>query len=82
MKTAYREFADRVGETKAPRGSKRELILEAIGRHTGDFTMAELERDCPGVSREMIRRVLREERVKGQVACVGRGPAARWAERR
>ena len=52
------------------------------GRHTSDFTMVELERDCPGVSREMIRRVLREERAKGQIACVGRGPAARWSGRR
>jgi len=82
MKAAYREFAERVGETKAPRGSKRELVLEAIERRTGDFTMVELERDSPGVSREMIRRVLREERAKGRVACAGRGPAARWSKKR
>jgi Fic family protein len=82
MKTAYRDFAERVGETKAPRGSKRELVLEAIGRHEGAFTIAELERECPGVSREMIRRVLREERMAGKVACVGRGPAARWSRKR
>lgn len=82
MKAAYQEFAERVGETRAPRGSKRELVLEAIGGHKGDFTMAELERECPGVSREMIRRVLREERTKGQVTCEGRGPAARWSRKR
>jgi Fic family protein len=81
MKTAYQEFAERVGETKAPRGSKRSLVLEAIGRRTGGFAMAELERDCPGVSREMIRRVLREERARGNVSCEGRGPAARWSKK-
>lgn len=75
---AYREFAERVGDIKAPRGSKRDLILAAIKPYRGDFAIAELERDCPGVSREMIRRVLREERAKGRIACQGRGPAARW----
>lgn len=82
MKAAYREFSERVGESKAPRGSKRELVQSAIARHQGGFTIAELERACPGVSRDMIRRVLREERAKGRVACEGRGPAARWSRKR
>ncbi|QTQ33840.1 Uncharacterized protein pbN1_38550 [Aromatoleum bremense] len=32
MKTAYREFSERVGEVKAPRGAKRDQVVAAIAR--------------------------------------------------
>ena len=82
LKTAYREFAERVGEVKAPRGAKRDLVLAGIdrlaARSSGRFTLSELEQTCPGVSRDMVRRVLREQQAVGAVECQGRGPAARW----
>jgi hypothetical protein len=78
LKLAYREFAERVGEVKAPRGSKTDLVLAAINRFTDEFTLSQLEQTCPGVSRDMIRRVLREQQSAKNVACQGRGPAARW----
>ena len=81
LKTAYREFAERVGEVSAPRGSKRELVLAALARIAGEFTVAELERACPGVSRDMIRLVLRERQAQGMLVCEGRGPAARWRKK-
>lgn len=80
VKTAYREFVERVGETSEPRGAKTRLVLEAIGKVTGPFSLADLERACPGVSRDMIRRVLNTQ--KGQtVDCIGRGPGALWQRR-
>lgn len=78
LKLAYREFAERVGEVKAPRGSKTDLVLAAIARFTSEFTVSQLEQACPGVSRDMIRRVLREQQSAKLVECQGRGPAARW----
>ncbi|TAJ81456.1 MAG: hypothetical protein EPO42_02255 [Gallionellaceae bacterium] len=78
LKLAYREFAERVGEVKAPRGSKTDLVLAAIGRLTDEFTVAQLEQTCHGVSKDMIRRVLREQQSAMMVECQGRGPAARW----
>ncbi len=78
LKMAYREFAERVGETKAPRGSKTDLVLAAINRYAGEFTVSQLEQACPGVSRDMIRRVLREQQSANVIECQGRGPAARW----
>ena len=78
LKLAYREFAERVGDVKAPRGSKTDLILAALNRFTDEFTVTQLEQACPGVSREMIRRVLREQQSEKIVECQGRGPAARW----
>ncbi len=81
FKMAYREFAERVGEVKAPRGSKTDWVLAAINRFPGEFTISQVEQACPGVSREMVRRVLQAQQVAGAVECQGRGPAARWKKR-
>jgi Fic family protein len=78
LKMAYRGFAERVGEIRAPRGSKTDLVLAAINRFAGEFTVAQVEQSCPGVSRDMVRRVLRAQQNANAVACEGRGPAARW----
>ena len=81
LKLAYREFAERVGETKAPRGSKTDLVLAAINRFAGEFTVSQLEQACHGVSRDMIRRVLRAQQNASVIECQGRGPAARWKKK-
>lgn len=56
--------------------------MAALARVPAEFTIAELERACPGVSRDMIRTVLREQQAEGGLSCVGRGPAARWLKKR
>ncbi len=81
LKTAYKEFAERVGDIKAPRGAKTDQIVTAIGRFVGEFTVSQLEQACPGISRDMIRRVLREQQAAGAIECQGRGPAARWRKK-
>lgn len=81
LKTAYREFEGRVGELKTPKGTKTELIHLAVNAFTRPFTLAELERKCPQVSRDMVRKVLREMQEKGQVNCLGRGPGALWEKK-
>ena len=80
LKTAYQEFAERVGDIQAPRGSKTEMILAALQRLPPEFTVAQLEQACPGVSREMLRRVLGEQKGKS-VECIGRGPGAKWKKK-
>jgi len=75
---AYREFEERVGRIASPRGAKQELVLEAIRGRPDEFRLVDLERACPGVSREWIRILLARLRRCRQVACRGRGPAARW----
>jgi Fic family protein len=81
LKSAYQEFAERVGEVKAPRGTKTEQILLALSRFSEEFTVTQLEHSCSGVSRDMIRRVLREQQSAGRIECHGRGPAARWIKK-
>jgi Fic family protein len=83
-KSAYRDFVERVGEIKAPRGEKREQVMGGINRllsrSKGEFKISELEQLCPGVSRDMVRHVLREQQEQGLIACSGRGVSARWAK--
>ena len=81
LKAAYREFEERVGRTRSPRGAKADLVRQAVRGQEGDFRLVDIERACPGVGREWIRRLLAEMKRAGEVACSGRGPAARWRRR-
>jgi hypothetical protein len=54
------------------------LILNAVARAAGTFSIADLQRECPGVSVDMIRHVLKKLGEKGQVECLGRGRSAVW----
>ena len=78
---AYKEFEERVGAVSSPKGAKTELIEAAIERMAAPFTLSELESKCPGVSRDMIRKVLKDKQARDEAICTGRGPAARWKKR-
>ena len=75
---AHREFEDRVGHVTTGRGAKTEQVRRAVRAKNLPFSISELERDCPGVSRELIRRVLREMRDAGEIETQGAGRGARW----
>jgi integrase len=66
-------------------GSKREQVLAGIAplaaKSGTEFTISELEQTSPGVSRDMVRRVLREQQAIGAMECRGRGPAAVWCKK-
>ena len=81
IRRAYAEFEERAGEVKSPRGAKTALVAQAIAASPGEFGLRELELACPGVSRDMIRRILKDLRREGRVECLGRGPGARWRKR-
>jgi Fic family protein len=78
LKTAYKEFEERVGQTASPRGAKTELVITAVGRFAGKFKVSEVQRQCPAVSVDLVRRVLKNLRSVGRVKCLGRGQSAEW----
>lgn len=78
---AYKEFEERVGTVSSPKGAKTGLIEAAIKEMAAPFTLSELQSKCPGVSRDMIRKVLKDKQQRDEVSCTGRGPAARWEKR-
>jgi hypothetical protein len=71
-----------VGQVKAAPGQKSQIIASAIKRMIGDFSIAQLQRECPGVSVDMIRHVLKDQREQGNVECLGRGRNAQWRRTR
>lgn len=82
LKSAYKEFESRLGQIKSPRGAKTQMIEAAIIRSHESFSLSQIESECPGVSRDMIRRTLRNLQEQGSVECLGRGPGAEWRKRR
>ena len=81
LREAYREFEDRLGRLKIPRGAKTEIVQQAVAQIADEFSLTDLERACTGVSRDMIRRVLRQLKKDGRVECLGRGPGALWRKK-
>jgi len=75
---AYEEFEERVGTIASGKGSKTRQVREAVQRRIAPFAISELQRDTPGVSKEMVRRVLRQMRDEGLLETEGRGRGARW----
>jgi Fic family protein len=82
LKTAYKEFEERLGRVKSPRGEKTGLVVQSINRMSDIFRVADLQKKCPGVSIDMIRRVLKNLRAEGTVECLGRGQSAGWRKTR
>jgi len=78
LKEAYKEFEERAGSTVSPRGSKTEMVHHAVYYGDRDFTVADIEKKCPAVSRDMIRTVLKAMQNEGVIECIGRGPGALW----
>ncbi len=78
LKAAYREFEERVGQLRSPKGAKTELIKSAIGKTLSPFRIADIQSECPGVSLDMIRQVLKTMKASGQIECLGRGQNAQW----
>ncbi len=78
---AYREFEDRVGTIGVGKGSKTEQVRQIVDRRLGPFSISDIEADCIGVSRDMIRIVLRQLRDEGAITLQGKGRGAKWTRR-
>ncbi|MSR77402.1 MAG: Fic family protein [Candidatus Omnitrophica bacterium] len=74
----YKEFENRAGNVKPLRGAKTTIVENAIKSQIGDFGIADIERQCPGVSRPMIRVVLEQMRDKDLIKSTGTGRSAKW----
>jgi Fic family protein len=75
---ARKEFEQRVGQLKSPRGEKTEAVLAAIGRQISTFRVADLQAECPGVGLDLIRRILARLQKEDKVRALGTGRSARW----
>lgn len=75
---AYKEFEERAARIKPARGVKTELVTQAIGRQAGEFSLSDIERECPNASRDMIKIIFRELKKAKKIKCLGKGKSAKW----
>jgi Fic family protein len=75
---ASKEFERRLGDVKNIPGEKTALVLAAIQNQIGSFGVADLQNACPGVSVDLIRRVLSQLRREEKVRCLSRGRTSQW----
>jgi hypothetical protein len=78
LSLACREFEQKIGHLKSPRGEKTAAVLAAIDRHVGTFSVADLQSECPGVGVDMIRKLLAQLQKGKKVKSLGMGRSARW----
>ena len=60
------------------RGAKTGNVENAVKSQFEDFGIADIEKECPGVSRPMIRVVLEKLRDQGLIKSMGTGRSAKW----
>lgn len=75
---SYRQFEQRVGSLSSAKGAKSQMVLDTLRAFSGDFSSSAIRERCPGVSLDLIRSILKEQRKLGAVESLGRGPMARW----
>jgi Fic family protein len=75
---AYKEFEQRVGTIERGRGAKGDRVRAEILKRNVPFSISEIEEACPGVSRDMVRLVLRTMKAEGLIAPTGKGRGAKW----
>jgi Fic family protein len=75
---AYREFEERIGVVHYRRGGKTEQVRQAALSRNAPFSISELEAACPGISRDMVRLVLRQMKDEGLIMPTGKGRTAKW----
>jgi len=78
MLRAYREFEQRVHVARDGHGAKSEQIRLAVLRRSEPFGISEIENECAGTSRDMVRHVLRQMRDEGLIESTGVGRGAKW----
>lgn len=76
---AYKEFEERVGPLSRGRGAKGDWVRAEILKRDLPFSISEIEAACPGISRDMVRLVLRAMKAEGLIAPTGKGRGAKWA---
>ncbi|HRY85126.1 MAG TPA: Fic family protein [Candidatus Omnitrophota bacterium] len=75
---AYKEFEERASHASPERGAKTGIVEAAVDRQLGEFSISNIEQECPNVSRVMIKKVLSQMSNAKKIKCLGKGKSAKW----
>lgn len=62
------------------RVAKGNRVRAEILKRNLPFSISEIEEACPGISRDMVRVVLRAMKAEGLITPTGKGGAAKWEQ--
>ncbi len=75
---AYRELETRMGAVTSSHATKTDIVITAIDQMIGPFSISELQKACPDVSRVWIKSVLDQLKRDNRLELTGKGRSARW----
>lgn len=75
---AYKELEERAETVNPVRGAKTALLIKAIDGQHGEFSISDIERACPAISRVMIKKVFLQMQIDKKIKCLGKGQSAKW----
>ena len=77
---AYKEFEELAGKVKPAKGVKTELVVKAVESQHGEFSISDIERECPNISRIMIKKILHQLGKDKKIQSLGKGQSAKWRQ--
>ena len=81
MLAAYKEFAAKLETIKhTSTATKATQVRLAVLAKSAPFTISEIAAECPEVSNDTIRNVIRQLRDEGTIAATGTGRNAKWCK--
>ncbi len=75
---ACKEFEDRAGNINPVSGAKTKIVVAAIDNKIGEFSISDIERDSPNVSRVMIKKILLQMQKDKKIKSLGKGRDSKW----
>lgn len=75
---AYKEFEERASHASPARGAKTGIVEAAISKQLGEFSISDIEQECPNVSRVMIKKIFSQMSNAKKIKCLGKGKSATW----
>jgi Fic family protein len=76
--SAYDDFEKRADILISGKGTKTDMVINAIENFIGDFSISDIEKVCPLVSKDMIRYVLKKLQKENRIECITRGRYAKY----
>jgi Fic family protein len=77
---AYKEFEARAGAVRDDL-SKTKQVKDFIDQAVIPFSIADIQKEYPNISKEMIRLVLRELRDEDKIYATSKGRGAKWIKK-
>lgn len=78
LKEAYKQLHERIKSIPDSRGSKSDMVIHVIENFPGKFSISDVKYHTPGVSIDLIRRVLKNMKKENRIRSTGRGRNAQW----